>query len=293
MAKKKRQISKDIREAGKGLSEIMKEQLTLIADDMVKQVITKAKKLTPSQMLNALSGLSPRGLNAYKDMLKTGFSVVALDALTSARKEVPSKKNVRLSEQEDSIQLAEFDRLPPKLQKKIMSQTGLLIGKQVGDLQKVIEFAYATAEEETDSMEQIQSDLNDSAIGWLDGTAIEAGAALNAATIISSARNAFFFEDDVLEEIDAFEFVNGDPVTQICQDLEGTVFAKDDPSADRYMPPLHWNCKSYIVPILKGNLGDTQIEKLKPSRKSLEDDVQFTEDFDGKCNHGHTHTIER
>jgi hypothetical protein len=56
-----------------------------------------------------------------------------------------------------------------------------------------------TAEEETDSEEQIMSDLNDSAIGWLDGTSIEAGASLNAATVINSARNAFFFDDSVLK----------------------------------------------------------------------------------------------
>jgi SPP1 gp7 family putative phage head morphogenesis protein len=134
-----------------------------------------------------------------------------------------------------------------------------------------------TAEDETDSLEQIQADLNDSAIGWLDGTALETGASLNASTIINSARNAFFFDDQVLEEVEAFEFVNGDPVTEICQDLNGTVFAKDDPAADRYMPPLHWNCKSYIVPILKGNLGNKEIEKLKPSNKRLDAMVQFDE----------------
>jgi SPP1 gp7 family putative phage head morphogenesis protein len=284
---KKPKINKDIREAGKAVAEIMKEHLTEIAHDMIQQVVNKYKRLPESQNLNAISGLSPRGTRDYQDALKTALSVAALDALNNARKEVPNKKGIRLHGElrVDNIQLGEFERLPPKLQKKIQTTTQLLIGKQLGDLQKVIEFAYATAEEETDSEEQIMSDLNDSAIGWLDGTAIEAGASLNAATIINSARNAFFFDDSVLEEVDAFEFVNGDPVTPICQDLAGTVFAKDDPSADRYFPPLHWNCKSYILPILKGNLGDREIEKLKPSTKSLDDEVQFSE----KLEQAHLH----
>jgi SPP1 gp7 family putative phage head morphogenesis protein len=279
----KPKVNKVIREGSSALAQVMRDQLPIIAEGFVSQIMAKAKKLTPSQRLKALSGLEVKGANEYKSLVKTGLSVLALDALEQARKEVPKKKGTRLSENEDSIQLGEFERLPPKLQKKITSQAQLLVGKQIGDLQKVIEFAYATAEEETDSLEQIRKDLDDSAIGWIDGTAIESGAALNAATIINSARNAFFFDDAVLEEIDAFQFVNGDPVTEICQDLAGTIFAKDDPAADRYYPPLHWNCKSYIVPILVGNLNGRDVGKLSPSKKSLEDDVQFSEHFDGCC----------
>jgi SPP1 gp7 family putative phage head morphogenesis protein len=281
MAKPK--VNKSIREGSVALTQIMREQLPIIAEGFISQVMAKAKKLTPSQRLKAISGLEVRGGQEYKNLIKTGLAILAFDALQQARKEVPSKKNLRLSDMEDSIQLGEFERLPPKLQKKITSQTQLLVGKQIGDLQKVIEFAYATAEEETDSLEQIRQDLDDSAIGWIDGTAVESGAALNAATIINSARNAFFFDDSVLEEVEAFEFVNGDPVTDICQDLAGTIFSKDDPAADRYFPPLHWNCKSYIVPILTGNLNGRDIEKLAPSKKSLEDEIQFSEHFESGC----------
>lgn len=278
---KKPKIHKDIKEAGQALADLMREKLTVIADDMVKQVTNKAKRLTPSQKLQALNGLAPRGVQDYKAAVKSALAVIALDAIAQARKEVPKKKNVRLTEvpegEEATLQLDEFDKLPPAIQKKIKTRTDLLVGKQVGDLQKVIEFAYSQAEEETDSDDQILSDLNDSAIGWLDGTALEAGASLNAASVINNARQAFFFDDSVTEEIEAFEFVNGDPVTEICQDLAGTVFSKDDPGADQYQPPLHWNCKSYIVPILLGNLGTRDIEKLQPSTKELEDQIQFHE----------------
>jgi hypothetical protein len=279
----KPKVNKYIREGSQALTQVMREQLPLIAEGFISQIMTAAKRLTPSQRLSALSGLTVRGGGEYKSLIKSGLAILAFDALQHARKEVPAKKNIRLQDNEDSIQLGEFERLPTKLQKKITSQAQLLVGKQIGDLQKVIEFAYATAEEETDSLEQIRKDLDDSAIGWIDGTAVEAGAALNAANIINSARNAFFFDDDVLEEIDAFEFVNGDPVTDICQDLAGTIFAKDDPAADRYYPPLHWNCKSYIVPILIGNLNGRDIEKLAPSKKSLEDEIQFAEHFESGC----------
>lgn len=281
--KKKPKINKDIHNAGKALAEVMKEQLQPIAQDLIKQVIAKAKRLPPSQSLKALSGLSPRGTQSYTSMVKTALAVMANDAFNQVRKEIPSKKNVRLCEHLDSVTLGEFEKLPPALQQKITTMTNLLVGKQMSDLQKVIEFAYQTADEETDSIDQIQSDLSDSAIGWVDGTAIESGAMLNAASVINSARQAFFMDDEVSDSLDALQFTNGDPVTPICQDLAGTIFSQDDPSASRYFPPLHWNCKSYIVPILSGNLNGREIESLAPSKKSLEDDVQFHEHFDGSC----------
>lgn len=281
-SKKKPPISKHIREAGEALAEILRERLAEVADDLISQVITKAKRLTSANKLDAIKGLSPRGVNDYKAAVKKALSVTALHALDQVRKEIPKAKNVRLCEHEDSIQLDEFDRLPPSIQKKIQSMQMLLTGKQLGDLQKVIEFAYAQAEEETEDLADIEQQLNDSVLSWLDSTAMDAGAELQASTIINSVRSAFYADQDVSQEIEALQFVNGDPVTEICQDLAGTIFAKDDPGADQWQPPLHWNCKSYIVPILVGKLGNREIEKLQPSTRRIADQKQFHEG----CSHG-------
>lgn len=272
-----------MKEASAELKAFMQDHLSGIAQSFIDQVMIAARRLPPSKKLDAIKGLAPVGVQAYKSELIEGLAVMAADALEQARREVPAAKKVKLSEDDESIQLGEFERLPPKLQKKIKTRADLLVGKQIGDLQKVIEFAYATAEEETDSDEKIESDLKDSSLSWLDGPAVASGADLTTSTVINSARNAFFFDDEVLEEIDAFQFVNGDPVTEICQNLAGTVFGKDDPEADQYFPPLHWNCKSSIQPILKGNLRGREISKLKPSRASLDDQVKFSE----KCCQDH------
>jgi SPP1 gp7 family putative phage head morphogenesis protein len=274
----KQPVRKQIKEAGLAIREVMEDHLGPIADGLVDQVMGRARRLTPAQKLKAIKDLTPQGVQAYRQELLGVLATLALEAIETAKREVPKAKKVKLFEIEpDAIKLDDIDRLPPKLQKKLKTRTDLLIGKQIGDLQKVIEFAYATAEEETDSDDMIEGDIRDSALGWLEGTAMETGANLTAATVINEARNAFFFEPDVLEEIDAFVFVNGDPVTEICQDLAGTVFSKDDPEADRYFPPLHWNCKSSIQPILKGNLGSRKVDTLKPSSKDLDRHVQFSE----------------
>lgn len=266
----KSEARKQIREGGRQLKELMQDGLAQIGENMIAQIKSNMKGLTASNRLSAINGIKPVGIADYKANVLDAMAILAHDGIDQARKEVPKAKKIRLVE-------TNLDKLPPKLRDKILTRNQLLVGKQIGDLQAAIEFAYSTNEDTTDSDDQIVQDMRDSAAGFIDGTAIEAGANLTAATVINDARDAFFFDDQVLEEIEAFEFVNGDPVSPICQDLAGTVFAKDDPNLGRYTPPLHWNCKSAIFPILNGNLGNKEIEKLKPSKSELDKYVQFSE----------------
>ncbi len=274
--KKKNTVPKQIKD-GKGLlKQVFQEGLATIADDYISRLMSACRRAQPAQKINAIRGLDLVGVQSYKSEVIDALGTVAFAAITQARKEVPKAKDVKLSDA-GAILFSDYDRLPPRLAKQIKNRTDILVGKQIGDLQATINFAYGNAEDETDSDDSVESTIRDSALGWLDGTALESGSSLNSAQVISDARNAFFFDDDTLQEIDAFEFVNGDPVTEICQDLAGTIFAKDDPGADEYFPPLHWNCKSSIQPILLGDLGDRDTEALKPSKASLDDEVEFSE----------------
>lgn len=276
MAKNKSSVRKDIRQAGKDLKLIMQQGLSEISENMIAQISAAMKSLTPSTRLEALNNIVPEGINAYKADVLDAMVVLSIESLAGARKEVPKAKKVRLTK-------TNINQLPPKLREKIITRNQLLVGRQISDLQSVIEFAYAMNEDTTDSDDTVMQDMRDSAVGFIDGTAIEAGANLTAATVINEAREAFFFDDEVLQEIEAFEFVNGDPVSPICQDLAGTVFAKDDPDLFRYTPPLHYNCKSAIFPILNGNLGSREVTKLEPSKAELNKYVQFDEHSHHDC----------
>lgn len=275
MSKKKIKVSKQIREASKSLKDLMYEQLSIIGDNMIQQVIGRAKNAMPSERLNAIKDIHPRGIQDYTALLREAMAALASDALDVARRQVPKARNVKL---------AEFDNLPPDLQRKIKTRLDLLIGKQVGDLQKVIEFAYAHNEDTTDDIAVLQQDLQDSAVGWLDGTSVQAGSDITAATVIADARSAFFDEPDVSDQIAGYVFMNGDPISDICQDMvdnfgpdSGNLIAKDDPNLFRYTPPLHWNCKSWIEPVLAGNEGDKDVTPYRPSTAKLDNSIQFEE----------------
>lgn len=293
MAKPKVDPRKEMNEAKKVLVEIMQTNLASIAQSMVDQIMARLERLPESRRFDALNNIETPGVNRYKEELLEALAVVAGESLARARKLVPRAASVKLSELEDeeALKLGEFDKLPPAIRDRILTQNQLLIGTQISDLEKSVYFQFQHSVDSTDSLDTIRADLEESAEDYITGSAIEAGAAVSASQVVNEVRSAFFFQDDVLEEIEAFQFVNGDPVSPICQDLAGTVFAKDDPDLFRYTPPLHWNCKSYIVPVLSGNLPEAlasakrqgkegEITKLKPSKAELEKHIQFSE---GKC----------
>lgn len=270
----------DIKDASKALQAIMQEGLVSISSAMIDQVMKNWRNATPSQRFTAIKGITPSGANEYKKKLLNAYAVIAADAIKKARKAVPKAKSVRLSEiDENALQLGEFDSLPSDVQKRLKAMLDLLVDTQVSDLEKQVFFQYTSSVDTTDTEAVLFNDLEVQAGEYIEGASIRAGSEVNAATIINEARLAFFQDDDVTKEIEAYEFVNGDPVSPICQDLAGTVFSKDDPNLNRYWPPLHFNCKSYIAPILNGNLGNREITPLKASTKKIDDSVQFSERF--------------
>lgn len=289
------------------LRDVMLLELSPLADAMIAKIIGRARGLTRSQRLRAIKEIPWTGEAKYQAKIREILAEIALDGFDEARREMGLGQKFRLGEELDSLQLAAdtptlLDRLPAKTRRWIQKQADLLVGTQLKDLETNLFFQWTSSVDTTDDLDVLEDDLKKAALAYLEGNAISAGATLLSSKTVNEARNGFFFEPDVLEEIDAFEFVNGDPVTQICEDLAGTVFAKDDPDMFRYTPPLHWNCKSWIRPILKGNLAKAlakprgpegkrrpeKIEKLEPSTKKVEESIQFSEKYltdSAACSH--------
>ena len=284
---KKPNIRKQITEGKVALKELMSEHLAEIADSIISRVMTKLADLPESRRMNAIVDITPVGQASYKEQLLEAMAFIASDALEQVRKEIPNGKRVKLAEwNEHGVQLGEYESLPVAVRNKISKSAFLLFDTQLADLQKAIFFQFSHSVDSTDSMDLIRADLEEAAEDYVTGNAIEAGAGSIAAQVINDTRTEFLDSDEAKDEIEAYEFVNGDPVSPICQDLAGTVFDKDDPNRFRYTPPLHFNCKSYIVPILKGNLGKREVKKLAPSTQKLEDSIQFSE---AVCCGGHVH----
>lgn len=265
------------------LKKVMLSNLEFMSNSLITQIMRNYRKATKSQQINAAKNVIPSGLSTYKQELLETMAIIAGLAIETAREDLPKKAKTKLALDEESLLMGEFDKLPPTMRRRLKSQMELLTKTQREDLEKAIMFQFSSSVESTDSGDTIEYDLFESADKWMNGPSVDAGAGVMAARTVNESRSAFFQDDEVSEGIEAFIFLNDDPETPICQDLVGTIFSKDDPGADRYYPPLHYNCKSYIDVILVGDLGDRQITRLQPSSKELDKYVQFNEDHNFKC----------
>lgn len=273
------------------LKEFMQTSLRENADAWREKLTRACKAATPAERFKVVQDNPMSGINAYKAELLNKLSAIALMGIDQARKEVPTKKKVKLVERIEAMAFDDYDpykRLPATLQKFIKQQAVLIAETQYYDIEKAVGFQYSSSVNTTDDVDVIMHDVFVKVNNAIDGATgsgsnIDAAAGNAVANAVQSGRNTFFFEPEVLDEVESFTFYNEDPVSDICQDLNGQTFAANDPEAQRYFPPLHHNCKSRLVPNLKGAKNNPDLTEggLAPTTKDLEKQITL-------CEHDHS-----
>lgn len=260
------------------IKELMQSHLALMLEGMKSQIKTKWNAATPSNRILIGTQISAPGQAAYISALKERLAETANEAVDGARKETPSNvKNVKLA---DSIQLKAprggyFAKLPPEIRKQVENASKLIVSSQAADLEKIVTFQYTSSANSTDSIDSILHDIDTAAVPVLEGStgsgmSIDAAASNAVASVTNQARLSWFFAPEVFETIESFTFTNEAPETEICTELNGTTWAATDPKVDEFSPPLHHNCKSRLVPNIKGDKGNPEIALKMPS---LSDDA--------------------
>jgi SPP1 gp7 family putative phage head morphogenesis protein len=71
-------------------------------------------------------------------------------------------------------------------------------------------------------------------------------------TAYNEARDSLFQRsDDVTGYL--FSAVLDDVTTELCRSLDGRMWKKDDSEWIIYQPPLHYNCRSILTPVMRGD----------------------------------------
>ncbi len=310
----RRALDRLLKDSEAAVLDVMQSNLATIGDSLINKIMAKEKGLTPSTKLDAVKGITASGLNSYKRDLLDVLTIISYETLRHTKKEVPKAK-FNLSEFDyDLVRCVEskkvkklrgasvknkkietmWRKLPPQTRRRIKLQQELLVKTQLSDLEKAIYFQFSTTVEQTDSLALLRADMEDTALDFIEGPSVRAGAPLTAHQTIGETRSAFFMTPAVEKEIEAFEFVNNYIVnrTPICEELNGTIFAKGDPDRFKFTPPLHWNCRSLILPILIGDLKGRKIKKLKIDKDNekylqfSEKVKSFTKDYENAHNNG-------
>ncbi len=224
----------------------MQAGLRPMLDDMKKKIARNWKAATEAGKTSAGKGVevSPGLVNAYKKSLREVMAGTATTAIAQARKESP--------EAAQKVKFGDYDKLNPKVKKRIEESLKLVTATQKADLEKMVLFQFQSSSSQSD-LDAILNDIEARVAPVIAGTSnagmsVEVAAADLTSTVIQNSRNSFFFAPEVLATIESFTFYNEDPVSEICQNLNGQTFLSNDPGAEQFYPPLHHNCKSRIIP---------------------------------------------
>ena len=266
----KRMLEKNTTE----LKGIIRSNLKRIGEDMINRMINEIKVLPQSQWRKPARTISARGTKQFNDELLLFFAQLALRTTTQTKREIPggSKakftelklKDLQLGEAEDAVK-----KLLPKAKEVVRTETLLILESQVGDLEKNIKFSLNSSADSTDSPSLIQKDLTDQAENYASGPAVSTAAGNASAVVMNQVRDEIFSLPEFKDRFVGFRFQNSNPKSPICKDLNGRVFDINDPSSQRFRPPLHHNCKSFTVPLIKLRQGE-EVTDLVPTRRSLE-----------------------
>jgi len=262
-----------INEAKEEIKKIMSAYMEEISVDLIAQISKNSKKLPVSQKVNATKNISSPAGQWFKSDLREAMGVIVREAIDMAKKEIPAR-----------IKFTEYDDLPAAVKRFIDAQITLYTSTQIEDMKKNLSFSYQDALAFTDNVKQIEKEMAMAAAKYIEGTAIAAASSKLTAVAVNNARKSYFDQPEVMDQIEAFQYMNDEPNAPICVNLKGHVFSADDPDLQMWTPPFHFNCDGWLRPILIGNLKNLKPERYTPT-KAAQESVQFSETKNMCCDH--------
>jgi len=234
------------------LEVMLRDSMLERSDKMISKMVNIIRR-DPAARAAALAVTMPDG-NTLKKTLRSYTGEVAQKALNKVLRELnKTRSTIKLTEEE-------FRDLPTKT-KQDLNQEIILTQKFLdSDMEKVVLFSFNGIYDETDSPDVIEQDLIRQRDRHMAGPSIRATSVNITAKTTNSVRNDVFQEPDVLDDIESFIFTNPAPVSAICQNLTGRVFSKEEYATTTFLPPLHHNCKSFIVAQTAGKKGNKSVD---------------------------------
>lgn len=211
-----------------------------------------------------LTELKPRFLKDVNVVLKHGFADLLEQSYAEAKHELFPEKKFGLDEGELS-----YEDMMNVLEAEAFNITkdyaGLVSKKVNSDIAMGLKQGLSTDE----IINLISDDMPDLTENWIN-TLVRT----KTTEIYNRGRKSYFDNDPLAQQvIEAYQFsaIIDARTTEICSSLDKKVFSSDDENINLLTPPLHFNCRSIIVPVTqyeKDTLADTEDV---PDRAELQD----------------------
>ncbi len=259
--RKKFPISAQIEDYASDLEQIMSKSLRARSAVMVEEM-ARIIKTNRGDVRGAVFSVKMPKNKDYTTALNEWTARIVDDVAEQTEMEVLGQVNIKKLAQAQK-------KSKKKLRDKLTSQVGLVSEYQDSDIEKAVYFSFNSSYETAESAAVIKA-ITEAVEKQIEKNVVATQATNMASQIVNETRKETFLSPDVTSEIESFVFVNPDPISPICKNLNGKVFSADQFETSLLTPPLHHNCKSYIVAQTKGKAGNKAITGLEITGTSEE-----------------------
>lgn len=220
--------------------------ITKIVNDLNNQI--EKKRILENQNLSKAEGLRVKYLGELNKLLKGSFTGIYRDAQSIAAKELnkgnykaplPNKKFLEMLDEETWNYLGDYEYTILKRVRQELVK-GIKDGTPLSEVQGIL----------SNELEKLSE------------VSIERYARTKHTEVMNRGRHAYF-EDSGVVAAYQYSAIIDDVTSELCAALDEKIFA----AGDEPIPPLHFNCRSLLVPI-------TKYESFKADTKIGKQDIQ-------------------
>ena len=188
--------------------------------------------------------IEPKYMKPMNMLLKEFFTGLFKESINQAQAEIfPDKKALKYSD--DTM-------LPDEFLQLLAAESFSVVGDYSTQLTKkarsILTNSVKRGMGETEIMRLLRDELPKISTNWLQ-TLVRT----KETEIYNHARMSYFEHDNEAKQIiDGYEYraIEDDRTSQVCQFLDGKSFKKGE-FTDRIVPPLHYNCRSLLIPVTR------------------------------------------
>ena len=235
----------------------IKSASRVIQNDLIEQI--KASGIIKHFIPDAINNIQPRFLKDLNMVFSEHFTALFKSAYNGAQKEFFPTSEKKFSDAE---------LLPEEYLQIIQAEAFKNVGDYSVEITKkaknVLVNGIKSGLSEEQIVRMIREEMAEASERWME-TVVRT----KTTEMFNEARKTYWETDEIAKEIvEAYEFsaIMDDRVSAICESLDGKIFEKGD-FIDRVTPPLHFNCRSVLVPITKYQDYETNKE---PTIESLQ-----------------------
>lgn len=214
-----------------------------IYSDVIEQVRRKGllKKFQPER----LKEVQPRYLKKMETSFRLNFVDLFKESYSIAQKELFPNQPLKYK--------ANVDLLPQEFIDVIKAESFETVGDYATQIKKktknILMEGIKTGTPEGEVVKLLRDELQSTSERWLS-TVVRT----KSTEVFNKARRIYWETDPLAKEVvTAYEFsaIMDDRTSDICSSLDGKIFNSSDAAMHRMEPPLHFNCRSVLVPVTK------------------------------------------